>query len=333
MEINSKHTIKWGIIGLGNIARLFAEDLKLVEDAALVAVASSNLERATAFAQEFDANKAYGSYAELFADPEVDIVYIATYHHTHSTFSVQAMNHGKHVLCEKPIAIDKIEAMQMIEAAQRNKVFFMEAFWSRFNPSIAKVKQLVDAGESGALRYLNAEFTFHVLNSDPKSRMLNTELAGGSLLDMGVYPIFLSYLLFGKPKEILARSQFHDTGAEIQTSMLFQYDNAQAVLYSGFANNTDMRAKIGGEAGEIFIEPIWHEAQGFTVRKNWEDQEFPMPTLGRGYAHEVIECHQCIRAGKIESAKWSHNDSFELISIVDTVRERAGIRFPFESET
>ena len=268
----SKHKkVRWGIVGLGNIAKLFAEDLALVNDAELVAVASSNINRAKDFAKTYGANRFYGSYEELFNDTEVDIVYVATYHHTHAEVSISAMNSGKHVLCEKPISTNKTEAAAMIEVSQKNDVFFMEAFWSRFNPTIRKVKHLVENGEIGKLRYLNAEFTFYVLDSDPKGRMLNPDLAGGSLLDMGVYPIFLSYLLFGKPQEILARSNFHETGAEIQTSMLFQYDNAQAVLYSGFANNTDMKAKIAGEKGEIFIEPIWHETQGFTLKKDsWE---------------------------------------------------------------
>ena len=322
--------IKWGIVGLGNIAKLFAEDLALISEAELVAVASTNSERAKAFAKTFGAEKAYGSYDELFNDPDIDIVYVATYHHTHEPVSVAAMNARKHVLCEKPIAINHTQAAAMIEASERNNVFFMEAFWSRFNPSIRKIKDLVEKGEIGELRYLNAEFTFYVLDKDPKGRMLNPDLAGGSLLDMGVYPIFLSYLLFGKPQEILARSNFYMSGSEIQTSMLFQYKNAQAVLYSGFANNTDMRAKIGGEGGEIFIEPIWHETQGFTLKKQgWEKYHYE-PTIGKGFSHEIKECHYCINLKKRQSRYWSHENSFELISIVDEVREKAGITFPFE---
>ena len=323
--------IRWGIVGLGRIAKLFVEDLKLIQEAEVAAVASTNLERAKKFANHHGCTTYYGSYAELFQDANIDIVYVATLHHTHAEVSVAAMNAGKHVLCEKPVAVNKIQTLKMIEAADNNKVFFMEAFWSRFNPSIEKIKSLVEGGEIGKLRYLNAEFSFYKLDDDPDQRSLNVDLAGGSLLDMGVYTIFLSYLLFGRPKEILARSQFDErTGAEIQTSMLLQYENAQAILYSGFANNTDMRAKIGGEEGEIFIEPIWHETQGFTLKKQgWEKYEY-LPTLGKGFTHEIMECHRCVSRGNLQSAKWSHKNSFELISIVDEIRKQAGIHYSFD---
>ncbi|MEM9075452.1 MAG: Gfo/Idh/MocA family oxidoreductase [Bacteroidota bacterium] len=322
--------IKWGIIGLGRIAKLFAEDLRLVEDAELVAVASTNLERAKSFSKEFGYPKAYGSYKELFTDTQVDIVYVATLHHTHCHHSIAAMNHKKHVLCEKPVAINKKEAGLMVEAAKKNKVFFMEAFWSRFNPSIEKIKELITQGRIGKLRYINAEFTFYKLDDDPESRSLNVDLAGGSLLDMGVYPVFLGYFLLGKPKEILARSQFHKTGAEIQTSMILQYQDAQAVLYSGFANNTDMKAKICGESGEIFIAPIWHETQGFHLVTEGKSQYFDLPTLGKGFTHEIEEVHRCIRNNMNESSKWSHKNSLELIEIVDKIRLNSSIKYPFE---
>ncbi|RNC88649.1 MAG: gfo/Idh/MocA family oxidoreductase [Allomuricauda sp.] len=323
--------IRWGLVGLGNIAKLFAEDLALVSEAELIAVASTDRNRAKEFAYAYGAAKFYGSYEALFNDKEVDIVYVATYHHTHAEVSIKAMNAGKHVLCEKPIATNHIDALAMIKASERNKVFFMEAFWSRFNPSIRKVKSLVEDDEIGKLKYLNAEFSFHVLNSDPKGRMLNPDLAGGSLLDMGVYPIFLSYLLLGKPTEILARSNFYKTGAEIQTAMIFQYKNAQAILYSGFANNTDMKAKIAGENGEIYITPVWHETQGFVLKKEGGEKYHDLPTKGKGFTYEIEECHCCINAAKKQSQNWSHENSFELISIVDEVRKQAGISFPFES--
>lgn len=240
------------------------------------------------------------------------------------------MEHQKHVLCEKPIAISKVEAKRMIQASIANNVFFMEAFWSRFNPSISKIKKLVSTGEIGKLRYVNAEFSFYKLDDNPLDRSLNIDLAGGSLLDMGVYPIFLSYLLLGKPKEILARSQFFETGAEIQTSILFQYDNAQALLYSGFSHNTNMQAKICGEEGEVYINPIWHESQGFKIIKNGDEKDFHLPTIGKGFTYEILEVHECLANNQIESFKWSHQNSSELIEIVDQIRQSSGIKFPFE---
>lgn len=325
-----KNKIRWGIVGLGRIAKLFAEDLRLVKEGELVAVASSSLERAKDFAETFGAQTFYGDYESMFQDENVDIVYVATLHHTHTSVSIAAMNHGKHVLCEKPVAINTAETQDMIEAARQNQVFFMEAFWTRFNPSILKIKELVDEGQIGPLRYINAEFTFYKLDDDPQARSLNVDLAGGSLLDMGVYPIFLSYLMLGKPQEIMAKSKFFGTGAEIQTAMIFDYAKAQAVLYSGFANNTDMKAKICGEEGELFIRPIWHETQGFTLVKNGWSKTYNLPTVGKGFSHEIRECHDCVARGDLESKIWSHNDSISLMQIVDSVRKSAGIKFPFE---
>lgn len=322
--------IRWGIIGLGRIAKLFADDLMLVPDAELVAVASNNLERAESFARSYGVEVFYSNYESLYNDDNVDVVYIATLHHTHAKCSIAAMNNGKHVLCEKPIAINAKESLKMIEVSKTNKVFFMEAFWSRFNPSIIKAKQIIDEGTIGTVKYINAEFSFYKLDDDPNARSLNVELAGGSLLDMGVYPIFLSYLILGKPKEIMAKSKFYKTGAEIQTSMIFDYDNAQAMLYSGFANNTDMKAKICGEKGEIYLSPVWHETQGYTLVKNgWKEEVF-LPTLGKGFSHEINEVHHCINKGQLQSEKWTHLNSIELMSVVDSVRRKAEIRFPFE---
>lgn len=322
--------IRWGIIGLGRISRLFAKDLKLITDSELVAVASTNASRANDFAREFHVAQAYASYEELFKDANVDVVYVATLHNTHCKFSIEAMTHGKHVLCEKPVAINASQTAEMINISKEKNVFFMEAFWTRFNPSIIKIQELISRDTIGKLRYINAEFTFYKLDDDTNSRLLNVDMAGGSLLDMGVYPIFLSYLLLGVPNEILARSQFFKTGVEIQTSIIFQYENAQAMIYSGIANNTDMRAKICGEAGEIYIHPFWFEAQGFELVKKGKSQFFDLPTIGKGYAHEILEVHDCIKRARTESEKWRHKDSLKLMRLVDKIRQQSEINFPFE---
>ncbi len=323
--------LRWGIVGLGKIARLFIADLHLVQNAELVAVAATNLERAQSFAEEFGVSKYYGNYEQLFKDEEVDIVYVATLHHTHATVSIAAMDHKKHVLCEKPVGVSSEEARKMVASAKKNDVFFMEAFWSRFNPAIVAAKVLIDQNRLGHIRYINAEFSFYKLDEEEQSRSLNVNLAGGSLLDMGVYPVFLAYLILGKPARVMATSNFYHTKAEIQTSMIFDYDDAQAVLYSGFSNNTDMKAKICGEAGEIFIDPIWHESQGFMLRVDGSEEHFQKPTTGKGFFHEIVEVQNCIFEGRRESQLWSHENSVELMEIVDEVRHKAGIKFPFEA--
>lgn len=322
--------VRWGIIGLGNIARNFVKDLALVDEAQIYGAASRNLVKAKEFAAAHNISNAFGSYRELLECREVDVVYIATPHTLHCELSIMAMDHGKHVLCEKPMGINREEVEKMIAAAQKNKVFLMEALWSRFNPSIRKVKQLIGNGEIGTLAYLHADFAFYALDRDFNGRVLNPELAGGSLLDIGIYPIFLAYFLLGKPDRILSTSNFYPNGTEIQTSMIFKYPGAQALLYSGFTSRSEMKAEISGENGSIYLPTRWHEAQGYILERNGEIEEFSIPTIGRGYFYEIKEVHHCLELGLLESSLWSHNNSLDLISLMDRVREQNEIVFSFE---
>ncbi|HMB62732.1 MAG TPA: Gfo/Idh/MocA family oxidoreductase [Eudoraea sp.] len=325
-----KDTIGWGIVGLGNIAHSFARDLKLVPDARLVAVASRSLSKAEEFGSQFGSVYHFGSYQELFDCPEVDVVYIAVPHTLHAQLTMMAIHKGKHVLCEKPMGINSAQVEKMVAAAKANKVFLMEALWSRFNPCLRKVKQLVDDGAIGALGYLQADFAFYALDRSEEGRILNPALAGGSLLDIGIYPIFLAYLMLGNPEKIKAVSRFHKTGAEIQTSMIFEYPRAHAMLYSGFTCRSEMKAEISGSHGSIYLHPRWHETQGYSIEKEGNIQQVDVPKTGKGYAHEIDEVHACLRAGNIESELWSLNNSMDLIRIMDAIRRQTGIVFPGE---
>ncbi len=325
-----EHKIRWGILGLGNIAHKFAKDLQLVADAELKAVASRSIEKAEVFREEYEAAFAFANYQELFNCDEVDVIYIATPHTSHAELAIKAMNHGKHVLCEKPLGVNLKEVERIIATAQQNQVFLMEALWSRFNPSILKVKQLVDEGIIGDIGYVRADFAFYAMDRDLNSRVLNPDLAGGSLLDIGIYPIFLAYIILGKPNKIMASSNFHESGAEVQTSMIFGYPNAQAVLYSGFTTNSETKAELSGKKGTIYLHPRWHEAQGYTIEKEGVVENFELPTAGKGYSYEIEEVCTCLRAGKIESELWSHQNSLDLSLLLDQVRSQTGIVFPFE---
>ena len=323
-------TIKWGIIGCGNIAHKFASDLSLIEDAELFAVASRSKERAQEFQLKHHANKSYDSYDGLLSDKEIDIVYIATPHISHATWSIKAMEKGKHVLCEKPLALNKKETLAIIETSKKTSRFFMEALWTRFNPSFIAIKKLIDDGTIGDIKYIQADFSF---KSDKPldSRVLDLKLGGGAILDIGIYPAFLTYTLLGIPTEIIARSIFHETTkCDMQTSMIFQYPDAQAVLYSSFASKSAMIAKISGTEGQIIIPDPWHVPQGFTLIKNDQRKEFDLPTIGKGFSHEILECHQCIKESNIESEIWSHQNSLDLITILDKVREQVGLKYPME---
>ena len=328
--MNSSDKIKWGIIGCGKIAHKFVSDLALIDEAVLTAVASRSYEKADEFAQKHKAKKAYGSYDELFLDPEIDIVYIATPHHLHAELSIKAMENNKHVLCEKPLSINYKEAKLIIETSRRTKRFFMEALWTRFNPSFVEVKKRIDDGEIGEIKYINADFAFRS-DFSIDDRTTNINLGGGAILDIGIYPAFLTYALLGIPKEIIAKSIFHKTASsDVQTSMIFHYAEAQAILYSSFESQSDMVARISGTKGQIYLNDRWHHANGYKLIKNGKEQEIENPVLGLGYSHEILECHQCLRENKLESSKWSHQNSLDLISILDDVRKQVGLEYPQE---
>ena len=332
MQKNTKThpPLRWGIVGLGNIAHQFMEDLRLVEKAQAVAVASRTVKKAAEFAGRYGVKKYYANYHKLFEDPEVDIVYIATPHDSHAGLSIAAMDAGKHVLCEKPLAVNRQQVESMVEAARQNNVFLMEALWSKFNPTIRECLHLVENGAIGSVNYVNADFTFYRQDKD-SSRMLNMQLAGGSLLDMGVYPVFLAYTIFGKPEQILATARFHSTGADIQTSAILKFQNGIANVMSGFASQSDMKAKIYGTKGSIIIDPYWHEAQGYTLIMNEGKAERQvLPTKGKGFTYEIEECIRCIEQNQIESKAWSHQHSLGLIKILDEIRRQSGLRYPFE---
>ena len=323
--------IRWGIVGPGKIARKFVEDLQLVEDAEVTSVASRSLERAQEFAKEYDAINAFGSYDELFESGTVDVVYIATPHNFHKDLSVKALENGIGVLCEKPMGVNRSEVVEQVNASKKHNAFLMEAMWSRFNPSIQKVKQLVDDGVVGDLKYIHADFAFYALDKGLDSRLLNPNLASGSILDIGIYPIFLSYLLLGMPDKIMAASKFHKNGTELQTSMIFDYKEAQSVLYSGLTSDSKMEAEISGTAGELFLNPRWHEADGYTLVKDDESNEVSLPLTGIGYYYEILEVHKCLKENRIESELWSHQNSLDLSELLDTVRKKCGVSFPFET--
>ena len=206
----------------------------------------------------------------------------------------------------------------------------MEAFWTRFNPSIVEVLRLIKNGGIGEMNYLNADFSVFFMNVPDFSRILNMDLAGGSLLDVGVYPIFLAYSIFGMQKEILATSRFYPTGVDIQTSAILKSDNGIANIMSGFISQSDMVARICGARGMILIDAIWHETQGFTTVIDGITRKYSYPAKGKGFTYEIEKCKKCISENLMESPNWSHQNSLDLITITDEIRKQVGLKYPFE---
>ncbi len=321
--------INWGIVGLGKIAHSFAKDLQLVEAGNLIAVASRSKEKADLFAATYHATSAYGSYEELFKDNEVDIVYIATPHNSHADLSILAMKNGKHVLCEKPIAVNLTQLERMMSCAKENNVFLMEALWTRFNPSINKVLDSIQAGTIGEVMNITADFCFKSEASE-ESRLHNMDLAGGALLDIGIYPVFLSYCILGMPDDIHADAHFHHSGSDIECSILMKYQHSSSKLSCDLRINSEMVARIYGTDGNIYIGSRWHETEHFEIEKANITCPITYPKLGKGYTYEIQECHDCIKANQMQSKKWTLKNSQDLITILDTIRDKINLKYPFE---
>jgi predicted dehydrogenase len=318
--------IKWGIIGLGKIAHQFASELQLIPTAELYAVASRDLVKAQDFASAHGCLTVYGSYDAIFQDKNIDILYIATPHNLHAELTIMALQNNKHVLCEKPIALHYNDALQMIETSRKYNKFFMEAFWTRFNPSIREALLHVQNGLIGDVKYLNADFAFKA-DIIENNRMTDLKLGGGSLMDIGVYPLFLAYLILGIPKDIVAKSNFHPSGADLQTSVILNYEKAQAILHSSFLSTSNLKATISGTKGRINLNSPWFMTESYTLIQNDVKEKFKRPTLGKGYSYEIEECHKCIKSNKIESELWSHQNSLDLISIIEQVKTQIGLEF------
>ena len=331
MQFTSSSPLNWGILGPGKIARSFARDLALVPGNRLLAVGSRSADKAAEFALEFHVPRTYGSYETLLADPELDIVYIATPHDSHEYWSLRAMEAGKHVLCEKPAAVNAVQLARMTSCARERGVFFMEALWSRFNPSIMEVIQRVSSGDIGTIQYIHADFSIY---RDPPAdhRLVNPHLAGGALLDLGIYPVFLAVSLLGTPEDIRASAQLHPSGVDAQTVATLHYKEAVVQLMCGIRSQSDMRARIYGTGGSFFLEPVWHETQSYTWLNlaDGSSTHYPRPTLGKGYSYEIMECMSCVRAGLQESPLWSWENSRAVISILDEIRRQTGVIYPFE---
>jgi predicted dehydrogenase len=317
-------------LGCGNIANKFAGDLALVEEAEIYAVASRNQEKAKKFKQKHKAQIAYDNYDQFLKDENIDIVYIATPHTSHAELSIKAMLNKKHVLCEKPLALNKLEAEKMIKTSRKTNRFFMEALWTRFNPSLVKIIEIIKKGEIGEIKYMNVDFSFK--NEKPStSRVLDLKLGGGALLDIGIYPAFLAYIILGIPNEILAKSIFNEiTKCDMQSSFIFNYKKAQAVLYCSFESNSNKLASISGTKGEIYLHNSWHAAPGYTLIKNGNEQIIELPVKGVGFTYEIEECHKCLNQNKTESDLWSHQNSLDLISLLDQIRDQVGLIYPQE---
>ncbi len=318
--------IKWGIIGLGKIAHKFAEDLVLLDNAELYAVASRTQEKANEFATKFNAEKAYASYESLVKDNQVDAIYIATPHRFHKENTLLCLEYKKSVLCEKPLAMNLQEVEEMIAAAKKYDVLFMEALWTFFLPHYQHVLDLIKNKSIGEIIELEADFGFKP-NLDFNDRLLDKNLGGGSLLDIGIYPIFTALSTLGKPLKIDANAQFFDNGADAECTMVFEYKDAKAKLKSTLLEETKTEAIFTCTNGIIKINTRFHAPSSVTVYQNGEENTITFKTTSNGYLYEIMHFNNLLREGKKESDLMSFNFSKDLINTLDVVRNKIGLEY------
>lgn len=320
----------WGILGPGGIATAFAEDLKKLEAHSIAAVGSRTLSNAQSFAHNFGGT-AYGSYEELVADPQVDAIYVATPHPAHKENVILALNAGKPVLCEKPFAVNASEAQQMVDAAASNGVALMEAMWARFLPHYAKVREIVASGVLGKIHTIQADHGQRLADQNIP-RLVEPSLAGGALLDLGIYPVSFAHMILGNPTKITSTAVLTDKGVDAQTSMIFDYaDGAQAVLNTTMIEQTPCRAVVAGLNGWLEIDRTFYNPASMRVVLNdGSVTEYPSTYIGHGLREQAETFKQLVRSGQQQSQILNWQDTVDIMKTLDQVRTQIGLKYPFE---
>lgn len=320
-------TIRWGIIGLGNIAHKFAQDLIKIKDAQLYAVASRTQEKAAAFASKYGVSQIYSSYEALVNDTNLDAIYIATPHALHKENTLLCLEKGIAVLCEKPFAMNAIEVDIMIAKAKEKKVLLMEALWTSFLPHYQYVLKELKNKTYGDLLKMEASFGFF-REFNNESRLFKKSLGGGSLLDIGIYPIFAALSAMGKPESIEAEATFFDNGADSSCNMTFNYKNeVKASLKSSLLEDLPTEAIFYCEKGTLKINKQFHCPSTLTITVDGKEENLDFKYQSIGYNYEVEHFNELLRQGKTESPVMSFKFSQELIALLDEVRTIINLKY------
>jgi predicted dehydrogenase len=324
-----QNSIRWGILGTGNIARTFAEALKSLPDAALLAVGSRTQAAADAFADRFDIPRRHASYGALAKDPEVDVIYVATPHALHKDNTILALRSGKAVLCEKPFTINARESEEVFTVAVAERRFVMEAMWTRFIPAVKQARQWIDDGAIGEVRMVQAAFGYR----DDAPLLFDPALGGGSLLDVGIYPITLAHWAFGGPPERIASlAHLGRNGVDEQGAYVLGYPGGGlAVLSAAVQTKTPYDGYILGTDGMITLHaPFWCPSAATLSVEGKDDLRVELPLACNGYEYEAVEVMECIRAGRTESEVMPRRITIEAMQIMDDIRKQWGLRYPME---
>lgn len=324
--------IRWGILGTGSIAKQFARGLSVIPDAELAAVGSRTAESAAKFATEFKVPRAHASYAALAADKQVDAIYVATPHPMHVDNAILCLQAGKAVLCEKPFTVNASEAARVIATARRERRFLLEAMWTRFLPITVKVRELLAQKVIGEVRMVQADFGFRA-GLNPEGRLFNPALAGGSLLDVGIYVVAYAAMVFGRqPTRIAGLADIGTTGVDEQAAYVLGYDRGElAVLSSAVRTSTPHEVRIFGTDGNIKVHgPFWC-GDTLTLAVNGKPAEtITCPKTGNGYNYQAVAVQEALRAGQLESSVVTLDETLANMKTLDAIRAQWGLRYPGE---
>ena len=323
---------RWGILGTGGIAQAFVDDLSRAEGHRVIAVGSRSINNAQKFASTIIDATAYGTYEDLVADKSVDVIYVATPHPMHEEHSLLAMNAGKPVLCEKPFAMSAIQAQSMIDASRTNGVALLEAMWTRYLPHIAMVRQILSSNVLGQIQTVEADHGQRLADQGI-ARLVDPNLGGGALLDLGIYPISFAHLVLGAPAHITARAVMTDRGVDAQTSAIFDYNNgAQAIINTTMIAQTPCRAVVSGLLGRLEIDrTFYNPASMRVVLFDGTTTEYPNSYSGHGLREQAIEMARVVRAGLLESPLMPHHETISVMNSMDEIRRQIKLTYPFEN--
>ena len=319
--------IRWGVVGPGRIAEKVVEDFAVVDGARAVAVASRSLDRAEGFAARHGLERAYGSYAEILADPDVDVLYVATPHPQHHAIALGALRAGKALLIEKAFTATTAGTAEIVDVARQTGVFVMEAMWTRFQPAVVALRDLVADGAIGEVRSVQADLGVS-REYDPADRLFDLAQGGGALLDLGVYVVSFAQMLLGTPERVVAAGSLFPSGADAEATLLLDYgDGRSAALMTSLRNALPGQARVFGTAGWIDVLPRFHHPTTFVLhRAGAEPETISRQPLGAGYAHELIEVTDCLRAGRAESAVMPLADTFAVQKVLGDAADQLGVK-------
>jgi dihydrodiol dehydrogenase / D-xylose 1-dehydrogenase (NADP) len=324
---------RWGFIAAGMMARMMADDLMLVGDAGIMAITSRTQQSAENFAKQYGVPKVHESVQELVMDPDVEIVYVSSPHNLHYDHARAALLAGKPVLVEKPFTVNAGQASELVQLSNEKGLFLMEAMWVRYLPIVRTLKRILDDGLIGEIRLFRSAF-HQDLDFGPEHRIYNPDLAGGALLDLGIYPISLASFVFGcQPSSIASIPYMGETSVDEHFGAVFHYGGRQMGIVSAGADGLHPQdVMIFGTKGEIRLNahPVWKYDRMNVTLYGRNAKEYSEPFEGGGYSFQAEEVQECLAGGRAESPAMTRAESVRIMETLDRMREDWGLRYPFE---